>query len=182
MLFEIIEKGIENVDIVGLDSEKAIKKYKKNMGKYFNSYTIEIDNNKFDEIKSNSFVTYVKNKEDVQLENQEGYIGPTIFVNKKDVFNINPEIVYHDKKDDSIPTIILSKRDVKDDTEEFTGFTVGVFKNSIMLDNYYVSIDGGNFTKVNTYYDLAIKREKILLEYLRMGKTPVREIVIRKNN
>lgn len=179
---EIIEKGIENVDIVGLDSEKAIKKYKKNMGKYFNSYTIEIDNNKFDEIKSNSFVTYVKNKEDVQLENQEGYIGPTIFVNKKDVFNINPEIVYHDKKDDSIPTIILSKRDVKDDTEEFTGFTVGVFKNSIMLDNYYVSIDGGNFTKVNTYYDLAIKKGENSIRISEDGKTPVREIVIRKNN
>ncbi|MBS5825514.1 MAG: hypothetical protein KID00_17005, partial [Clostridium argentinense] len=73
-------------------------------------------------------------------------------------------------------------RDVKDDTEEFTGFTVGVFKNSIMLDNYYVSIDGGNFTKVNTYYDLAIKKGENSIRISEDGKTPVREIVIRKNN
>lgn len=178
---EIIEKGIENVNIVGLENEKAIKKYKKNMSKYFNSYTIEIDNNKFDEIKSNSYVTYVKNKEDAQLENKEGYIGPTIFVNKKDVFHINPEIVYHDEKNDNLPTIILSKRDTKEDTEEFIGFTAGVFKNSVMLEKYYISIDGGNFVEVSTYYDLAIMNGENSIRISEDGKTPIREIAIRKN-
>lgn len=173
---EIIENGLENVKIVGLNSEKEVRQYKKDMAKYFNTYTIAIDNNKFTSPKSNSFVTFIKNGEDIQIENQSGYISPTLFVTKPDLFNLNPQIINGDKNQDEIPTLIISKKDKKEDTDGSIKFTVGVFNDSVMMKKYYISLNDGTYSEVNDYYDLSILEGKTKISLSIDGKKPIREI------
>lgn len=178
---EVIQNGIENVNIVGLNSEKDMKSYKKNMSKYFNSYTIAVDNNsKFRPAKSNSFVTFVKNVEDIQLENQNGFVSPTIFVNKPDLFILNPEIKSGNRKKDDIPTVVVSKKDKKEDVDGAVKFTVGAFKDSVMMKKYYISLNGGSYTLVNDYYDLSVLEGDTKIELSVDGKTPIREITFKR--
>ena len=176
---ELVDTGLSTVEIVNLSGVDKIK-YKKEMEKYFNTYTIAIDNNKFTDMESNAYITYVRNEESVQLENQSGYISPMIFVKKKDVFTINPEIERTKIEEDKIPTLIFSKKDKKEDNDNCIKFTVGAFENSVMLDEYYISLDGDKFYKVKNYYDLSITdgQSKIMLSL--DGKTPLREVVLQK--
>jgi hypothetical protein len=159
---------------------KDPKKYLKSISQYLNTYTIKVDNNKLEEAKSNSYITFVKHEMDIQLETLNGYTQPTIFVKEEKLFNHNPEIVYHDDKSDSKPTIILAKRNTKDDTEEYIKFTVGAFVNSYMVDNYYISINGSEYSPVKTYYDLSLPSGKTTISISLDGKTQVRNIELEK--
>ena len=76
---EILNNGINNVEINGV---KDKNKYIKKMEKYFYSYTIAIDNNIHDGVKSNSYITYVPKGQLPELKTLKGYIKPTIFVMK----------------------------------------------------------------------------------------------------
>lgn len=177
---EVIENGLDKVNIVGLKNEKEVKRYKKDMNKYFNMYTMPIDSNKYRELKSNSYVTYVKNLEDVQLENQKGFISPMIFVNKRDVFDLNPEIINGNRNKDTKAAMILSKKDLKEDKEGAVGFTIGAFKDSVMLEKFYISINGGKYYEVKNYYDLSLVEGSTKITLSEDGVNPTREIVLKK--
>ncbi|MEG0774929.1 hypothetical protein [Clostridium sp.] len=165
---EVINSEIETITSENI---KEPKKYLKAISKYLSIYSIKIDNNKLEEAKSNSYITFVSRDEDIQLETIKGYIQPTIFVKDQQLFNVNPEVVYHNGKSDSKPTLILAKRNTKDDTEEYTKFTVGAFMNSYMLDSYFLSVNGGEYTPVKTYYDLALPSGKTAISVSLDGKT-----------
>lgn len=172
---EIIKADLNNVV---LENVKDAKKYFKYISKFLNTYTIKINNNKVEQLKSNSYITFSKDSADIQIETLKGYIPPTIFVTKDNVFNLNPEIVYRNDESDKIPTIILAKRNVKDDTEDYIKFTVGAFINSYMVEDYYISINGQEYTTVKTYYDLSIPKGKTTVGISIDGKTTIRTIEV----
>ena len=60
------------------------------MSSYYESYSISVDNNKYGELKSNSKITFLKEKQLPKIETKEGFIQPTIFVNNPQVFKISP--------------------------------------------------------------------------------------------
>ncbi|MCJ7687772.1 MAG: hypothetical protein MUO60_00360, partial [Clostridiaceae bacterium] len=150
---EIINMGIEKVEIYDL---KDTSKYIKSMKNYYESYSIYVDNNKYGELKSNSQITYLKDKQLPKIETKEGFTQPTIFVNSPKVFNISPKIQYENGGKDKVPTLIFAKKDLKNDTKEVQNFTVGAFINSYMLTNYFISVNGSDYKKVDTYFELQI--------------------------
>jgi len=174
---EVINKGIENVKITGLNNTK---KYVKNMKSYYESYSISVDNNKYGEIKSNSKITFLKNEQLPKLETKEGFIQPTIFVNNPQVFKTSPKVEYVNKDNEKTPTLIFAKRDLKNDTKEMDKFTIGAFINSYMLKDYYISINGDDYIKVDTYLDLQIVKGINSIKLSQDGKTLVKEVVIEK--
>ncbi|MBU3130349.1 hypothetical protein LGL55_22540 [Clostridium tagluense] len=174
---EIISKGIGKVKINLL---KDSKKYIKSMGSYYESYSISVDNNKYGELRSNSKLTFLKQGKLPEIETKEGFIQPTIFVNNPKVFNISPKIQYVNKGVEKIPTLILAKRDLKNDTKEGQKFTLGAFINSYMLKKYFISINGGDYIKIDTFFDLQIVKGINSIKLSLDGKTMQKEITIEK--
>ncbi|MBU3190659.1 hypothetical protein K9O30_02125 [Clostridium bowmanii] len=174
---EIVDKGIEAVKIIDV---KSSSKYIKNMSSYYESYSISVDNNKYGELKSNSKLTFLKNKKLPIIETKEGFIQPTIFVNNPQVFKESPKKQYVNNGTEKVPTLIFAKRDLKNDTKEIQNFTVGAFMNSYMLSNYFIKVNGGDYIKVDTYFDLQIISGTNSIKLSQDGKTLDREVIIEK--
>ena len=174
---EIITKGIAKTQIALI---KDTKKYVKNMSTYYESYSISIDNNKYGAPKSNSEITFLKDKQLPEIETKEGFIKPTIFVNNPTVFNISPKIVYVDTAKDKVPTLIFAKKDLKNDEKGIENFTVGVFMNSYMVTKYFLKVNGSDYIEVETFFDLKIKEGVNNIKLSLDGKTLAREVIIEK--
>jgi len=174
---EIVDKAIGKVKIAVI---KNTSKYIKNMADYYQSYSISIDNNKYGDLKSNSKITYLKDKQLPKIETKEGFIQPTIFVNDPKVFSESPTVKYVDVNNEKIPTLIFAKRDLKNDTKDVQNFTIGAFMNSYMVENYFISVNGSDYIKVDTYYDLKIIKGTTSIKLSQDGKILEREVVIEK--
>lgn len=174
---EIINKGIAKVKVELL---KDTSKYIKNMSTYYESYSISVDNNKYGELKSNSEITFLKAKQLPTIETKEGFIKPTIFVNNIEAFNKSPKIEYVNTAKDKIPTLIFAKKDLKNDEKGVENFTGGAFMNSYMLSKYFVSVNGSDYIKVETFFDLKIIKGVNTIKLSQDGKTLDREVVIKK--
>lgn len=172
---EIINKGIEKVEITDL---KDPNKYIKSMKKYYESYSIYVDNNKYGELKSNSQITFIKEKQLPEIETKEGFIQPTIFVNSPKVFTVSPKIQYKDTGVDKSPTLIFAKKDLKNDTKGVLNFTIGAFSNSYMVKDYFLSVNGGDYIKVDTFFELQILEGTNSIKLSQDGKTLSKEVVI----
>ncbi len=170
---ELFKSDISTLNVYNLNNST---KYFKNISKYLASYTIKVNNDKFQKNNSNSLITIVKNKEDIQIETLNGFVKPTIFVLNDSILNKSPNIVYHNDEIDEVPTIILAKKNLKEDTEEYTKFTVGAFLNSYMLDEYYISINGKEYNPVKKYYDLSLPKGITTLSFSVDGKSELRRI------
>lgn len=166
---------------VGGDEDRALeKKSIKILDKYLGSYSIRIDNSKYEGSIINSYITYIKDIKDAQLETSKGYIPPTIFVDNDSLFNISPYEEYVNDKSDEIPTIIFAKKNIKDDEGDYIKFTLGAFMNSIMSEEFYVRVNQGEFIKVDTYYNLSIEKGVTTIEISLDGINPLRQVVIKK--
>ncbi|WP_291575075.1 hypothetical protein [Clostridium sp. UBA4548] len=175
-----VELVKSSTDGITVENVKEASKYLKGISQYLYTYTIKIDNSRDEQYKSNSFIEFVKDKQYIQLETLKGYIQPTIFVMKDDVFNINPEIVYQNDNSDKIPNIIFAKRNIKDDTEDYVKFTVGAFINSYMVEDYYISINGKEYVPVKNYYDLSLPVGITSISISLDGKAPIRTVELEK--
>jgi hypothetical protein len=174
---EIINKGIVKVQIALL---KDTNKYIKNMSAYYENYSISVDNNKYGEMKSNSEITFLKEKQLPTIETKEGFVKPTIFVNSPKVFNISPKIEYVNTAKDKIPTLIFAKKDLKNDEKGVENFTVGAFMNSYMVPKYFLKVNGSDYIQVETFFDLKIIKGINTIKLSLDGKTLAREVVIEK--
>ncbi len=81
---------------------------------------------------------------------------------------------------DKIPTIIFAKTNVKEDDDNYIKFTLGAFMNSLMLEEFYVRVNNGDFIKVDTYYNLSIEKGVTTIEISLDGTNPLRQVVIKK--
>jgi len=174
---QIIDKGIDKIQIVNL---KDTGKYIKKMFSYYESYSISVDNNKYGDLKSNSKITYLKGKQLPKMETKEGFIESTIFVNKPNVFQISPMVKYINKGKEKTPTLIFAKGNLKSDTKKVENYTVGVFMNSYMIKDYFISINGAGYIKVDTFYNLQIVKGTNTIKLSKNGKILTREVVIEK--
>lgn len=177
---ELLNEDLTRLKVSDGEDSTLNKRSIKLLNKYLGTYSIKIDNSKYEGGIINSYITYVKDVKDVQLETSRGYIPPTIFVNNDSLFTINPNQEYVNDKSDKIPTIILAKKNIKDDDENYTKFTLGAFMNSVMMDEFYVRINQGEFIKVDTYYNLDIEKDVTTIEISLDGTNPLRQIVIKK--
>jgi len=122
----------------------------------------------------------LKNKQLPIIETKEGFIQPTIFVNNTQVFMISPTLQYVNTGKEKTATLIFAKRDLKNDTNEVDNFTIGAFMNSYMLPNYFISVNGADYVKVETFYSLQMKKGINSIKLSQDGKTLSREVIIEK--
>ena len=174
---EIVNKGIEKVEFANL---KDTSKYIKKMAPYYESYSISVDNNKYGELKSNSKITYLKGEQIPSMETKEGFIQPTIFVNSTEVFKSSPKIQYVNTNKEKIATLIFAKKNLENDTKDVDNFTIGAFMNSYMLSSYFISVNGSDYIKVDTFFDLQIIKGINTIKLSQDGKNLAREVVIEK--
>ena len=173
-----IELLKSDIDTIGIKKSKNLGKYKKEISKYLYSYSIPIDNNFIGVKKSNSFINYLPEGNMPEIKGLKSYENPSLYVNSSELFEVSPYKEYSNAKSDDKATFILMKKDPSADKDEELQFVVGAFKDSSMVKEYYASVDGMEYYKVNQYFDLKLKigENKIILS--EDGKTPVREIII----
>ncbi|MCJ7688314.1 MAG: hypothetical protein MUO60_03180 [Clostridiaceae bacterium] len=69
---------------------------------------------------------------------------------------------------------------MKNDTKEVQNFTVGAFINSYMLTNYFISVNGSDYKKVDTYFELQIIEWTNSVKLSQDGKSSSKEVVMEK--
>lgn len=172
---EVINNNLEELSVVG---EKSESKYKKDIIKYLEAYSIKIDNGVYGIGKSNSYICYVNsiNKDSVPINMDLSY--PTIFLNSTHLFELSPK---NEKieSNDKISTVIFLNKTIEKDTDKNIKMELvtGVFKNSTMVNKYYISIDNGPFKEENNYFIFKIKEGINIIKLSEDGKTTVREII-----
>ncbi|WP_392486219.1 transglutaminase-like domain-containing protein [Haloimpatiens sp. FM7315] len=175
---EIIQKGSDEVKIIG---GKNAKKYIDEVKKYFYSYSIAIDNSIYGVKHSNSYVTYLKSGEIPEIYINKSLVSPTIFTNNDKLFGISPSVKYKDNKSDELPTLILSQKKKEDDDDKNKNkieFYCGVFKNSVMEEKYYISINDKAYKEVNKYFDFSLEKGRNLIKLSTDKNKVEREILI----
>ncbi|QGU95624.1 transglutaminase domain-containing protein [Clostridium bovifaecis] len=172
---EVIEKGIENFEVVGTADSKS---YKHEMKKYFYNYIIKIDNSVYDLKKSNSYISFVKDIENISsIPVNENNFRPIIFTNNSSLFTLSPDHSLKDNKKDKVPTFIFSKKSrEKHDPEVKEELYGGVFQDSSMIEKYYISINNGPFKLQNKYFDVAIRSGITNIKLSKNGQDVVREV------
>lgn len=168
---EIIEKGIDSFEVEGIENSK---KYKKNIGMLFGTYTIPIDNSIYGRKNSNSYVVFQKNDDCIEIPIDICMNYPAIFTKNSSLFNLSPYNKFIDKKDDKIPTLIFAKNNSTKNNNEIQ-FYGGVFKDSLMIKKYYISINNSPFREINDYFDLPIKNGMNAVKLSVDGKNVIRE-------
>lgn len=180
-VIQIIEKGIDNVEIKEIEKNK---KYKKDIGKYFYTYVINIDNTIYEMKNSNCYISFSKSSNENTIPVKVAVKHPTIFTKSNYLFNLSPDYKYKASNKKEMPTLIFSKGNIsktdnktKDDNKIKMHLLGGVFENSSMLDIYYISINNAPFKKENKYFEVDIKKGINSIKLSKDGKNVIREVV-----
>jgi hypothetical protein len=173
---EVIDSNLDNLKVIGRKSES---KYKKDIVKYLQAYTIKIDNGIYGIGKSNSYICYSKDISTNKIPISLNLNQPTIFLNDTYLFNLSPKKDYKVENIDKIPTIIFSNKGGTKSKDENVKMELvaGVFKNSSMVEKYYISINNGPYKEENKYFTIEIKSGINTIKLSEDGKTTLREIV-----
>ncbi len=147
---ELLNMDIRNLNYTG-NSDRS--DYIPMLKKVLYTYTISIDNTS-DMSKSNSYITYVKDKNDISLKFKGSSLPPTIFTENKDLMNKNP-IEDVNSQDEKAYIILMKKQENSSGNEENKeAYIIGAFKDGKILDEYYIRENNGEFTKVKNYKDI----------------------------
>jgi len=174
---EVIESKLENIEVKGIENSKD---YISKLRNFIYSYTINIDNKIYGSKKSNSYITYLPNGELPELKFKQGYAPPSIYVYNSSLFTISPKVNYVDDNSDTVPTMIIMKKVVDENKNDNKTFVVGVFKNSVMVDTYYLKINDQEWEKVAKYKEITLNKGSNTISLSLDGNEVIREIVIDK--
>ena len=93
---------------------------------------------------------YVEDLDDIVLQFKGKYINPTIYTQNSELMLRNP--MDATIKNDEGAYMILMK-DINDEKlsneENFKTFIIGGFKNSSIMNKYYIKQNNGEFTEIN---------------------------------
>ncbi|PRR81284.1 hypothetical protein [Clostridium vincentii] len=170
---EVIDEKIKDIIYIGNDTQNN---FRKKLNKYLSSYTIAIDNTLPME-NSNSYITYIKDTEDIHLKKDSEFIKPTIFTTSKSLFEMNPTDKATGK--DTKAYLILMKKPVQETT--VISYVVAGFKDGAVIDKAYLRVNGESFEKFEKYKDIEIKEGTNDIELSLDGVNVISKIVIENN-
>lgn len=173
---EIIDKGLESLEVISVDN---IKKYNKKMEKYYQVYTMQIDNTIYSTKNSNSYLCYLSKGKNEGISANALLKHPIIFTDDKKLFELSPKVQNRKLDKDKLPTMIFSNGNSKNvkDKEVKLQLLGGVFKDSAMVDKYYISINNGPFNLVNNYFNLDLKSGFNSVKLSEDGKKVLKEVI-----
>ncbi|WP_411168149.1 hypothetical protein ACH36K_13565 [Clostridium sp. MB05] len=171
---ELLDVDIRNLNYTGISNRSD---YIPMLKKSLYTYTISIDNTT-DMKKSNSYITYVKDINDIIFRFKGNYIPPTIFTQNKELMNKNP-IDNSIGVDEKAYIILMKKQEEaenKDKKEE--SFVVGAFKDGRIMGEYYIREKGSEFRKVKNYSDILLTKGNNIIELSLDGENVISSIEI----
>lgn len=179
---EAIEEDITKFHFYG---NVKSKDYRKKINQYRASYTMPIDNT-VNGVYSNSFITYVKNKKNIDLLAEREYLPPTIFTTNKTIYEKSPWM--GKSKEDKKSYIILMKKTLDEEDKNLKGeelekeenkFILGSFKNANMVKEYFYKVNDGEFIKVeDRYVEIYLEKGKNTIQISEDGKNMTSSIKI----
>ncbi|WP_300384049.1 hypothetical protein [Clostridium sp.] len=174
---EILNSDIRNLNYKGKsDRNEYIQKLKK----VLYTYTVAIDNTT-NMSKSNSYLTYFKDKKEISLIFKGKFLPPTIFTENEELINKNPMdlTIGSDEK----PYIILMKKQQENTAEEVSknSFIIGGFKSGSIINKFYLRINSGSFEKMESYTDLYLEDGVNTIEISLDGENTLNKIEIEYN-
>ena len=151
---ELLDTDIRNLNYNGKTDRSD---YIPMLKKVLYTYTINIDNTT-DMSKSNSYITYIKDEDDIAIKFKDSFIPPTIFTENKDLMNKNPmEIAV--KEDEKAYIILMKKQEEKDDNNsKDESFIIAGFRNGKIMEEYYIRENNDEFRKINNYSDILLTK------------------------
>ena len=168
---EYLNLDIEKLSYVGIEDSKE---YIKNIKPYLKSLTVQIDNTVI-QSKSNSCVTYFTDEKCIEIKRNGVFLQPSIFTNNSETFSVMPNIKA--EKVDNKAYIVLMKKTKDEDSEE--KFTIAAFKDSKVINNYYLKINDESFELIKDIYcEDEFEMGKNTIEVSLDGKTVLSKIVI----
>ena len=173
---EVLTSHFKDVSYLGKSSQKD---YKNKIKKYLDSYSLQIDNT-IDNNKSNSYVTYLKDKDALELKYINKFVPPTIFTEETKLFEKSPyeRRIGTDEKAYLILSLINSKNE--ENNESITEVIIAGFKDGSVIKECYVNINGKGYEKVNSYTNVELKKGKTTIELSLDGQTPISSVEIDK--
>jgi hypothetical protein len=176
---EVIERGLDNVKVIGIKDSEEYEGYIDKVKKYFSNYVIKIDNSIYSVKNSNSYLCFIKdNKENKNFLNENSIKRPIIYTDNKNLFKMSPKYDLNKVKKDEIPTLIFSKKNTtKHDPNIKMEIYGATFQDSTMINKYYISINNEPFKLQNTYFEVGIKEGTTSIKLSKDGKSTIREVV-----
>lgn len=173
---EVLTSNLRDVAYLGKSSQKD---YKNKLNKYLNSYSLQIDNTILNN-KSNSYITYLKHKEALELKYIGEFAPPTIYTEQAKLFEKSPykRRIGIDEKAYLILSLINSKN--KDNDKNITEVIIAGFKDGRIIKDSYININNNGYEKIDKYKKIELKKGKTLIDLSLDGEIPISSVEINK--
>lgn len=178
---EVLTNDIKKIAYLGKSSQKD---YKNKIKYYLNSYSVPIDNT-INMVKSNTYVTYVKDTKSIEIKLKNKFLPPTIFTQRLELFEKSP----FDKQvgSDEKAYIILAKSNNKsNDSNELEKdkntikLVIGAFKDDKIMNTYYLNINNSGYERVNKYKEIELDKVLTKIDLSTDGINTISSVVINK--
>ncbi|MBE6071383.1 MAG: hypothetical protein E7208_05435 [Clostridium butyricum] len=171
---EVLTNNFRDISYLGKSSQKD---YKNKIKKYLDSYSLQIDNTILNK-KSNSYVTYIKDTDALELKYINEFAPPTIFTQETKLFEKSPyeRRIGTDEKAYLILSLMTSKNE--ETKEKLTELIIAGFKDGSIVKDCYININGEGYKQVEKYTKIELKKGKTRIELSLDGQTTISNVYI----
>lgn len=176
---EVLTKGLKNISYLGESSQRD---YKNKLNKYMASYSLAIENSSY-QIRSNCYVTYLKNKDALIIKYKDTFAPPTVFTEEIKLFEKSPfdKAVGSDEKAYILLSGLTSKpSDENSKDEKALKFLVAGFKDDKVISSYYLNINGAGYEEIKEYKEIELEKGTTKIELSLDGQTTLSSVVIER--
>lgn len=171
---QVMNSNLKELNYVGNEVEKS---YIKKMKKFMLSYTIAIDNT-FNMKKSNTYITYTPDEQNISLKKGANYISATIYTTSQDMFNYAPDFKVN--TEDSRAYLLIMKKPIKN-KEENPIFIATAFKDGSVEKESNIKINGEDFQITNMYKEFELVKGMNTIELIGENSEIISKIEIKRN-
>ena len=179
---EVINSDIKKIAYVG-DTPQG--DYKNNICKYFDSYTVSIENS-LERKRSNCNVTYIKDESAVEYKIKDKFAQPTVFTKEVSLFEKSPydTLVGSDEKAYLLVCGAISheaddneknKKEIKENT-----VLIAAFKDDKVLKSFYLNVNGKGFEQVQDNKEVKLSKGSNIIELSLDGENTMTSVTIEK--
>lgn len=183
---EVINSDMNKISYIG---EASQLDYKNNISKYFDSYSVAIENSS-EKKRSNCNVTYIKDDSAVEYKIKKKFAPPTVFTKETKLFEKSPfdKLVGSDEKAYILVCGAISnnedeaeqKKQVKDKDLKENSVFIAAFKDDKVLKSFYLNVNGQGYEKIDENKEIELKKGNNTIELSLDGQNTMTSVTIEK--